>query len=120
MGQWVDGRNKGQAVFGKAKLGPQGTKIDAHQEKLALLLKIRPLATRISQALVFLAKGACVCVCFFLVACMKGPLSHSLLVSFACGWALETALSALYYLVWFVLYVCYSKMVPSLVVKLLT
>ena len=57
---------------------------------------------------------------FFSVACIKVSLYHSLLVKIACGWALEIALSTLYYLVWFVLQVCRSKMVPSMVVKLLT
>ena len=46
-----------------------------------------------------LLKGVCACVCvcaharFFSVASIKGDLSHSLLVSFACKWALEITLS---------------------------
>ena len=55
------------------------------------------------------------------LSCEHGRgISVALLVKIAHGWALEIALFALYSLVWFVLHVCYSKMVPSLVVKHLT
>ena len=119
MRKWVGGLDNGQEVWGRVKLEPQGTKKRCASRKGALFPKIWPLAPRLGHGPCFFAKRR-VCVCFFSVASMKGAYLLFYVSIFACGWALEIALSTLYSLMCFVLQVACSGMVPSLVVKILT